>query len=55
MTFTYTPSSVTDVTRVRFHIGDTVEATAIFSDEEIKEIEKNLCEKWNISYCGEGS
>lgn len=35
MTFTYTPSSVNDTTRVRFHIGDTVEASAIFSDEEI--------------------
>lgn len=35
MTFTYTPSAPTDITRVRFHIGDTVEAAAIFSDEEI--------------------
>lgn len=35
MTFTYTPSAPTDLTRVRFHIQDTLEATAIFSDEEI--------------------
>jgi len=36
MTFTYTPGSVTDITRVRFHIGDTEEDAAIFSDEEIQ-------------------
>jgi len=35
MTFTYTPSSVNDITRVRYHIGDTVESGALFSDEEI--------------------
>ena len=35
MTFTYTPSSPTNLTRVRYHIGDTEEVTAIFSDEEI--------------------
>lgn len=35
MTFTYELTSVTDITRVRFHLGDTTEATAIFSDEEI--------------------
>lgn len=35
MTFTYTPSAATDITRVRYHIGDTVAETAIFSDEEI--------------------
>lgn len=35
MTFTYTPATPTDITRVRFHLADTVEATAIFSDEEI--------------------
>lgn len=35
MTFTYTPASPDDTTRVRYHIGDTVEASAIFTDEEI--------------------
>ena len=35
MTFSYDPSSPDDVTRVRYHIGDTDEDTAIFSDEEI--------------------
>lgn len=37
MAFTYTPSATpTDLTRVRFHIGDTVEAAAIFEDAEIE-------------------
>jgi hypothetical protein len=35
MTFTYTPETPTDVTRVRFHTGDTVAASAFFTDEEI--------------------
>lgn len=35
MTFTYDLSSVTDITRVRFHMGDVIQETAIFSDEEI--------------------
>lgn len=35
MTFTYTPATPDDITRVRWHIGDTVEATAAFSDEEL--------------------
>lgn len=35
MTFTYTPSTPTDLTRARFHIGDTVSASALFTDEEI--------------------
>lgn len=36
MTFTYTPSATpSDTTRVRFHLGDTEQAVAIFSDEEI--------------------
>lgn len=35
MTFTYNLSTPNDITRVRFHLGDTIEATAIFSDEEI--------------------
>lgn len=35
MTFTYTPSSPTDLTRVRFHVGDTDSTAALFSDEEI--------------------
>lgn len=34
MTFTYAPFD-NDSDRVRFHIADTVEASAIFSDEEI--------------------
>lgn len=39
MTFTYTPSATpTDLTLIRFHIQDTVEAYAIFSDEEIEMI-----------------
>lgn len=36
MTFTYTPSSANDITRVRYHIGDVVEDSAIFTDEEIQ-------------------
>lgn len=36
MTFTYSPAaSPTDTTKIRYYIGDTVEAAAIFSDEEI--------------------
>lgn len=35
MTFTYTPASPDDVTRVRYHLQDTTEASAIFTDEEI--------------------
>ena len=35
MTFSYTPAAATDTTRVRFHLRDTDEASAIFSDEEI--------------------
>lgn len=35
MTFTYTPASPTDLTRVRYHVGDIEEVIAIFSDEEI--------------------
>ena len=36
MTFTYAPSATpNDTTRVRFHLGDTVESVAIFTDEEI--------------------
>lgn len=35
MTFSYTPSSPTDVTRVRFHIADTDSNAAAFTDEEI--------------------
>lgn len=34
--FTYDPANVTDITRVRFHVFDTNEATAMFSDEEIQ-------------------
>lgn len=37
MTFTYIPSSTpNDVTRVRFHTGQTVEAESFVSDEEIE-------------------
>lgn len=35
MTFTYDLTAATDTTRVRFHLDDTVEAQALFSDEEI--------------------
>lgn len=36
MTFTYAPSATpSDTTRVRFHLSDTVESVAIFTDEEI--------------------
>jgi hypothetical protein len=35
MAFTYTPATPTDLTRVRFHLSDTVEASAIFTDDEI--------------------
>lgn len=35
MTFTYTPSTPTDLTRVRFALGDTESTTAKLSDEEI--------------------
>jgi len=36
MTFTYNLASANNVTRVRFHIGDTVAEGAFFSDEEIE-------------------
>lgn len=36
MAFTYTPGTPTDITRVRYHIGDTDEQIAIFTDEEIQ-------------------
>lgn len=35
MTFTYTPAAATDITRVRFYVGDTDSTAAIFTDEEI--------------------
>jgi len=36
MTFTYSPSATpSDTTLIRYHIRDTVEASAIFTDEEI--------------------
>ena len=36
MTFTYSPgTSPSDLTLVRYHIGDTVESGALWSDEEI--------------------
>ena len=35
MSFSYNPSAPDDITRVRYHMGDTEETTAIFSDEEI--------------------
>lgn len=35
MTFTYSPASPDDTTRVRFHIGDTVEDAALLTDEDI--------------------
>lgn len=36
MTFTFTPSTTpNNVTQVRYHLGDTEEAIAMFSDEEI--------------------
>lgn len=35
MTFTYTPSAITDITRVRWHTGQTVEAESFVSDEDI--------------------
>lgn len=38
MTFTYDLDSFGDLERVRFHINDTVEADARFSDEEITAI-----------------
>ena len=36
MAFTYAPASPTDLTRVRWHIGDIVEASAIFTDADIE-------------------
>lgn len=35
MTFTYTPATPTDITRVRWHIQDTDADAPIFTDEEI--------------------
>lgn len=35
MTFTYELGTPTDTTRVRFHTGDTDEATALWQDDEI--------------------
>lgn len=36
MTFSYSPGSPDDITRVRYHIGDTVESAARLTDEEIE-------------------
>jgi len=36
MTFTYNLASPNDITRVRFHTGDTIEEAAMFSDEAIQ-------------------
>lgn len=36
MPFTYVPSAPNDITRVRYHIGDTDETCAIFDDDEIQ-------------------
>lgn len=36
MTFSYTPSAVNNVTRVRYHLRDTDESAAMFTDEEIE-------------------
>ena len=36
MTFTYDLATPTDITRVRFHIGDVIESGAIFQDEELQ-------------------
>lgn len=39
MTFTYTPSSTpTDLARVRYHTGQTVEAESFLTDEDIEMI-----------------
>lgn len=35
MAFTYVPSAPNNITRVRYHIGDTDEATMMFDDDEI--------------------
>lgn len=34
MAFTYDLASPDDITRVRFHVGDTTEATALFPDDD---------------------
>ncbi len=36
MTFTYDLVTVTDITRLRFHTGDTLEEAAMWSDEELQ-------------------
>lgn len=36
MTFTYTPESPTDITRVRYHVADTDASNAFWTDEEIQ-------------------
>lgn len=36
MTFTYDLANPTDITRVRFHIGDTISELRIFEDDEIQ-------------------
>lgn len=45
MTFTFTPSSPTDLTRVRYEINDMVEDTALFTDEVINFV---LSEKGSV-------
>ena len=35
MAFTYNTTAPTDITRVRYHLADTVEAEAIWTDEDI--------------------
>lgn len=46
MTFTYTPATPTNITRVRFHLADTESATAIFTDEEITFIINENAGNW---------
>jgi hypothetical protein len=53
MGFTYTPASPDDVTRVRFHIGDTTEATALFPDDTEITFAINDAGSWQkaVLYC----
>lgn len=48
MTFTYAGAFVTDLDKVRFEIGDTVSANALFTDEEIA---YKLTQYTNILLC----
>lgn len=49
MTFTYDVSNPTDITRVRYHLADTVAATAVWTDEEIQFVINEQAGNWKAA------